>query len=493
MMHLPFRLLLSWWLSAWLLPASAQTTICPRERIRDFEAEHELGVALLPPNVVGEKKLAVYVTQKNGRVYVQSNFRPTEAYPHPIKIATKDSRSLYDIVYNVISFGGKVEPDFNLREAYEHDLTFIFDEAAMTATGSIDLDIGSHINNQLYVLPDGSPPPRRLRQIKSNDVPPNWMAEYDPSVFAKVKVGFHPNDVLDRLQKIPFHQRDMQLISFLHDTKVEARLAHSTLAGQSVKLTDVSEAGLEKLFATYQAPVITLLGHSDGESFLISLPGNSRESVRISFATIQTLAAKYRKEVIYLGCDSYLKAGLGANQPFNPLTAIRNLERAVQANNLRGFLQALATSDLGIVMDETAFAHVHPEGDVGEVATEESPAVFNFSIVRKVRAVRTQRDQYQLDVAQPGTVRFVTGFRSRPSAPMTRPPVPVPDSDSVNAGLTRHAARTSPAPDFTDVRPLADSTSAYSIPAAAGVIIVAMCLLAGSLIFVTFRQDKNNR
>ena len=352
----------------WLAPAGAVLTllslcgvlaadvVCRRERITGFDEEYNKAKKVFETSTTSDLSACeVYVGQKDGHLYFHSNFI-TEGYDNPTKIATEKVRDLRLITANLVAApdGGGFSPAemTRIRTAHQKQIKYYFDQSLFDSTGVLGLELKGA--EKCYVLFGGAPPPKPMVRINPIRGPP-FAVEFYPSLFVKVTSSAQPEEFFSKLQGRTFKPQETRFVSLIADSAIKTAIETSDVAKIWDRVEITSVDGLRDCFNRNKGRVVTLLGHVDGDDFVVP-DVNGVFLFKVSPVEVEQMAEAAGCDAILLGCSS-AKSGtpIGVDRPFNPKKAVERLSTALRQNNYFEFVQALVNKDMGLVFDGMAF------------------------------------------------------------------------------------------------------------------------------------------
>jgi hypothetical protein len=330
--------------------------VCRRAGIAGFDAEAARAKTILTRQKTSDiNEAEVFITKKDGHLYCHSNI-VSEGADFPTKIATEKVRDLELITANLFTQPdeGGFTPDqiAEIRNGHRKYVKFYLDQSLFDSEGKLELDLKGA--EKLYVLFDGSPPPKRLVNIHPIRGPP-LACEYYPSLYVKITSSTSPTGLFSKLENRPFKSKEIKFASIISDSAVEDAIKSSDAAKVWKKLDITSPDGVRSFFQANKGRVVVLLGHVEENDF-VATDATGRVVFRMLLAGAERLAEEAGCDAILLGCSS-AAAGtpIGVDKPFNPAEAVQRLSKALGATNYLDFVRTLANEDMGLVFAETAF------------------------------------------------------------------------------------------------------------------------------------------
>jgi hypothetical protein len=329
--------------------------VCRASKIRGFDSEYTLAKRVIDKATTSDiKSCEVFITKQGDYLYYHSNFVSEDA-EFPTKIATKSVRDLEVIVQNLFGLteeSSEAEID-RVSEAHKQHVKFYIDQSLFDASGQIALEMKGAEN--LYVVFDGTPPPRRLIRLNPIRGPP-YVAQYESSLFVKVTQTAAPQQLFTRLQERPFNSREIRFVSLIPDSATEAAIKASGVAKFREVINAPSKETFEDLFRKNTGKVFIVLGHVEGENFVATDVTGKSTLFTLSLAEVERMAETAKCDVVMLGCSSALAGTpVGVKKPFNPVDAVSRLDKALKADTYLDFVRTLSNEDIGLVFDESAF------------------------------------------------------------------------------------------------------------------------------------------
>jgi hypothetical protein len=335
--------------------------VCRMAGIDGFDEEYARA-----KKVLGEKTTSnlssceVFVTKQGDDLYFHSNF-VSEGAPYPTKIATENVRDLLEITANIYKTPDEARGERYTRAdidritaAHKTKVKFYFDQSMFDPSGRLELDPKEAEN--LYVLFDGVPPPRRLVRANAIRGPP-YVAEFKDSLFVHVQARFSPEGLFRDLASRPFSRRDVRLASLIVDSALKESLKDEKLKGVVIDIGSPSADGLRKLFAENSGRVVALVGHVEGDNIVARDVTGKKTLLEVGVGEVEKMAKEQKCDVIVLGCQSSdAGAPVGVRQPFNPVDAVRRFADALAAKDYEHFVRLLSSDDMNLVFGSTAFA-----------------------------------------------------------------------------------------------------------------------------------------
>ena len=245
--------------------------------------------------------------------------------------------------------------------------------------GQLLTSVGDSVGELLVQFSD-SPVLRKTIRVQMDRGPPQgrWISELAPHLFVNVRNGTRPESLINSLRELPFDQRKLRLISLLDDSKVKETLESLTeLKNNIVGMPDPSLEKIEAEFSKHQRNTFVVMGHVGDGHLVASDPTGNVTQLNASLEEIQTSARKYGCEIVFLGCQSAstTQIGIGTGQNINPLDALAQLKAAAQARNCMEFLGKLASPDMDLIIDQSAFEHPTDAASGAEIRFEISSNV----------------------------------------------------------------------------------------------------------------------
>jgi hypothetical protein len=368
--------------------------VCRRAAISGFDTQYAQAKNVLGKKTTSDiKTCEVFVTKgPDDYLYFHSNFI-SDGFDFPTKIATDKVRDLTLVTANLLyapSEGGKFSPadTEKIIEAHKKYVKYFFDQTLFDTAGKISLDLGGADN--LYVLFDGAPPPKRLTRLNPIRGPP-YVAEYDRSLFVPVTSSSAPQKLFSRLEMRPFKSREIRFVSMIPDSATESAIKTSAVSSIREQLDSPSKETLQDLFRRNSGRIVVLLGHVEGENFVATDAAGKNTLFTLSLTEIEQMAVTAGCDAIMLGCSSALAGtSVGVNKPFNPVDAVGRLAKALNASNYLEFVRTLSNEDMGLVFTDSAFDQSTKRVDA-EVYTREAgrsePVVRDGNVAGRVALV----------------------------------------------------------------------------------------------------------
>ncbi len=212
----------------------------------------------------------------------------------------------------------------------------------------VDSTTGASLSTDAELLETSKPPPSLIAKIKGC-----CLYGRPPQATGAFSAG---------LDKIKVTARDVMVASLFVESATEDALDSSkTIRAARVKGDGAalnSEADLRKIFVSAKGKVLVLLGHVEGEDYVVR-PKGSNAQLSVPILKVRALAKEQGVSLIDIGCET-TKAikeaafGLGITRRYNSVDAVQSLEKALgNTTSLRDLLEGMSSEGLKVVVDET--------------------------------------------------------------------------------------------------------------------------------------------
>lgn len=350
-----------------LVPALqfAETEVSRADHIDGMEVPALHAHKILPPTTPVITRAAIYVEKTNRGMYYHSNFisrAPDGTFAdNPTIILTTDNKDLLEIFENIVYWGKTITPtrEKAALTALNENVKIFVDGTVFDEEGfpSINVRKIEHVNvvesKNLFTR---SIPAELLSR---ESLPSLIMAKIAGCCLSGIPADQAPS-YLKALTSKPFSPEDARLLLLVKDSATQrlvqqtSTLARAYIGDVKSPPTDLSQ--IRSAFASAQGKIVILVSDVDGENFVVRHATGSGTSL-IPIKAVRDLAAKYRIELIDLGCEtprnrSLKKPAPGAATAFTTVDAINALATAIpESVDYADFFQGLASRQYMVVID----------------------------------------------------------------------------------------------------------------------------------------------
>lgn len=342
----------------------------------EFEGMHSNKLraeSVLPPDTTSFKdKAKLYVEYDKGVLYYHSNFLVEgNKYPTKVKGDSKERPEFADPAYAfanvVLAFRETPPPSKEIKKVeqeFKKNVELLIDTTIFDEAGVPRIDLTGVRNYRVVdaakihgVLPEST-------EIITTSKPP-------PSIISKIKgcclYGRPPHLVgglSEKLSNKKFNSNDVKVASLFIDSGTEkeimktSKVRSARLKGDSKSLR--SEEDLRKLFKEANGSTLILLGHVEGENYVIRTSKNV-EQLKVSISKVREIARENDVVLIDIGCETTKsikeqQIGFGVMTKYNSVDAVKSLGIALtKSKTYLDFLENLSSKNLKIVL-EPSFA-----------------------------------------------------------------------------------------------------------------------------------------
>jgi hypothetical protein len=197
------------------------------------------------------------------------------------------------------------------------------------------------------ILTSPKPPPSLISKIRGccfYGRPPHRTEEYS-----------------DALSKKPFEARGVKVVSMFIDGATDSAFRKSKLLmnarvkGDGKSLHNMAD--LRKVFAKAKGSTVLLLGHVEGQDFVIRTAANA-EQFRAPIDYVRLTAKEEGVSLIDIGCETTRSIesqslGFGVMTKYNSVDAVSSIELGLRSSKtLADFLENISSEGLKIVVDQ---------------------------------------------------------------------------------------------------------------------------------------------
>jgi hypothetical protein len=235
------------------------------------------------------------------------------------------------------------------------EFKYFLDPSMFKEDGSLRIEAEG--TEKIFLADPTSPPPKRLYRTGSARGPP-WMVEISPALMVKVGGKSAPTQVMAKLQLKRVRKAKLKLISLITDFSTEVELERSPLASNVAKLPIPTEDAIRDILRSNPGETVAILAHVEGERYLVKDSSGDKVLLELPIERLSVWAKEFKCDIIHLGCSAGREgSGVGAVNAFNPIDAVRRLSAAMNEKYYDRFVAKLSGDELGLVVDDTAFAH----------------------------------------------------------------------------------------------------------------------------------------
>jgi hypothetical protein len=170
------------------------------------------------------------------------------------------------------------------------------------------------------------------------------------------KRQLNPQTVSDGLAARKFTKERFVLIVLSQDTATLRAAKAMKIADRVLVVpADAKPGWVAKTIAKHPRKTVAVLGHiEDGAHVVRDAKGEA--VLRVPIADIERAAKLSQCTLTDFGCHSALDAGVGAATKFNSVTAIKQIDAAIESTNFLELLQKVVSPEVKMVVDDAAVA-----------------------------------------------------------------------------------------------------------------------------------------
>ncbi|MBV9924560.1 MAG: hypothetical protein JOZ96_05910 [Acidobacteria bacterium] len=333
--------------------AGAQTLFCPKHHIDSFEnvslsAEADIAKQYTQSDVSEFSDMRVYVTSKEGVLYIQTNYRPADN-EYPLKLATKDAG--FGLSFYIKNMLEQFElPTRGFDRAYSKDMAVFVDQGLLSSSRyrGLRFDDAGKVN-----IIDASGVARPTMRVPTAGGQTQLVMEFSPSLYARVTEA-DPGGFSSRYKSLGFRREDVRLLSLSTDSMTKALISEKIPAANRVEFDLSSPAALEASLSAHGGTTVFALGHIEGSSF-VTRDAGGKVAFTIPIAELESMAKKHNVTVFAFGCNSAsaTEGARGTLTAFNTVDAVGRFEQALSADNYLTFFDKLAGPEIFMLLDDS--------------------------------------------------------------------------------------------------------------------------------------------
>jgi hypothetical protein len=170
---------------------------------------------------------------------------------------------------------------------------------------------------------------------------------------------------------------------------------------------EITKEGVLEKLATQRNRVVLLVGHVEGQSFVVRKLG--APDVAISFAELQSIATQNHLTLVHLGCETGRAGVTGPLKPVESLDVAGQLMRALHTRDGKEFFASFGTRENPVMLEARTV-----EG-VGQI--------IELRLAREARAQQVARVVTRVVLVSIPVVAVLTAPKQRPSGASTLTPL----------------------------------------------------------------------
>lgn len=323
---------------------------CQLEWINGFENEKEIGHTMCGESTSSKARTKIYLTTKNGYLYVHSNFVAARA-EFPTKIATTRMMSLEDVVINLFYSEypsvGELE---RVMEVIKNNVKFIIDPKLIQSTQSDAMDF-SEVSKLFFICPD-----KKLREgmsIKKGMYKPDYFVKLKEHLSVRIDKQ-NLSYVFSNLKKTRIDFNSIKILSLIENSSTKDALA-SKFPDKTLFFDYSNSETLKQLLLQNKNNNTIIIGHIESGDFVV-LDSKGSEMFRISVDELQKFQKENGLSFVLLGCNSASEGALtGSLNKFNSVEAINRLATTKNTSTVEEFIDSLALGTIHFAIDESFF------------------------------------------------------------------------------------------------------------------------------------------
>ncbi len=331
--------------------------ICARSHISGFEKEHEIGnVYNGGTSTTSPTKSKIYISVKEGIIYIQSNFKPTEAFEYPIKLATpppKGYSTLEDYLANIFFFESEYLPEPSFASKFFQDIKknieIVVDPTVLNSSDFSQLGFENYTKLKI-ACPDNTAREVKILKDKLGKAK-EFLIKSNNHISIRIK-NQNLNIVTSDIKNIRRDPKKLKLISLIENSATQQLIAKE-FAENQIKI-NYSKVVLKSTLIKNKGNLTILLGHIENEKF-VTIDKAGKVLFEIELREIVDLQKKNNLELLLIGCNSGANSGTGALNKFNSIDFLSKLKFAKEADNMEDFLNRICEDNFDFVIDETFF------------------------------------------------------------------------------------------------------------------------------------------
>jgi hypothetical protein len=333
------------------LSFSQTDVVCRAERIAGYDAEYTTGKSVCGPNTYGISEAKIYLTVKDGDLYVHSNFI-TPGAEYPTKLASTGETTIENIVMNLIYAGPPSDFQYaSMRSTLRSNIEVILDPALLNSSKHGNMDF-SGVRRLKIVCPDNEV--REAITLRHSNGMNELCVKYNDQISIKVK-GQDLEYVFSSLRSQKVNFKDLKIISLI-DNRATANNLTSNFTDKTIGFDFSTVENFKSLLLQNQKNRILILGHIEDGHF-VTIGRDGTERFRISLVELEDFQKANKLELILLGCNSATEgATSGAANKFNSIDALNRLKTTQNTETTGEFLDSLSFRTLHFVLGSSFFS-----------------------------------------------------------------------------------------------------------------------------------------